>query len=107
MDKGETYGPYHRWVESHDCVGAELPTHDCRFIPPDRSEIEGDHFRTVGSGGVDYRNDYPACPGWHDERHDDGVETIQRRHWIDLEAVCERLGDEWDALTDEEKEAWG
>lgn len=112
MEKGEVYGPYHRFTKTHECIGYGNPNHTCRFFlsadpTQDRSEIEGDHVTTVAAGGVDYANEYPACPGLHDLRHTKGISAVEELLGIRIEEPVERIREAWDALTDEEQEAYG
>lgn len=67
-EKGEVYGPYHRWVKTTGCVGKNHPRHACGFFP-DRKEIEGHHLMRVGAGGKDFANEVGACPKLHDMCH--------------------------------------
>lgn len=90
-----------KWVKAQPCI-------ICGSTPSDNAHIEG--------GGAGRKADadkvVPLCHSHHRTAPDSyhalgGKDAFEREHSIDLEAVCERIGDEWDALTPEEQEAWG
>lgn len=87
--KGDVYGPYYQAVKAlNRCWLAGHPKHRCRFFARRRG-IEGDHLKTVGSGGKDENNVWPVCPGLHDLRHAKGPKHIERVFTVDLKRVCE------------------
>lgn len=73
---------HRRFVRAHDCC---VP--NCTGSP-----IEFAHVRSSATAGVGYKPHdafgVSLCFAHHREQHDDGVETFQRRHGINLGALA-------------------
>jgi len=84
-----TYGPYHRWISTQQCILAIYPDHTCMQYP-DGKWVKGHHVKTVGSGGRDFLNEVPVCMLAH-ALCETTFSKVERKFGISLREVAEGL----------------
>lgn len=94
-DDPTVYGPYHQWIKEQPCWLHNHPDHECLGV------VTGHHLKTVGSGGVDWRNEIPACVRLHDQVHVEGWSKIEVRYSVTLEDAERAAGWYADQYEDE------
>jgi hypothetical protein len=87
-----TYGPYHRWIGSRQCVFAIYPDHECMRYP-DRDWVKGHHIVTVATGGRDWANEIPVCLRAHAMCHASWMK-VEERYGIHMLQMAVDLADE-------------
>ena len=66
---------------------------DCLVPGCSQRPVDPHHYPTVGAGGT-YRDLTPLCgggSGHHREFHDDGQETFQKKHGLDLKESAKEI----------------
>lgn len=84
------YTAYHFWIRRKPCPARGHPLHECV------GAVEGHHLKRVGNGGIDYRNEVPACVQLHTEFHSGESRTCEKYDLPPVQEVADELGDEWD-----------
>ena len=82
-----TYGPYYEWTKTLRCVATGV-------TPAGAAH----HHPTVGSGAKDYGCCLPVTPEVHRKFHapGGGVEFVEKKYGINVEAELERVRKAWD-----------
>jgi hypothetical protein len=87
-----TYGPYHQWMSTLQCILAVYPDHKCMKYA-DGTWVKGHHVLPVGRGGQDWRNEVPVCNLAHGLCHTHW-NKIEESYGISLRELGEKIAED-------------